>query len=231
MDLNDCVNYRGIVGGKIMITLMLEKIVCYLQNNEAWLSLVVNSVLTLLIIWQTFSLAKRQKKQEEELNSQQEKFQKELQKRQLQLDTFGYKNEIYMTITKVGQLAAEYSVCFENDIVKDKSYEQLQAIFSVYIDVLKIDIPDILAKLRQAEYFFEPYIYDVIYDVAVNFDEITGDVGKFKLYPQLLCDAEMEPQRTELLADMKERCEIINRHMIYLHSIIPKKLQINNLYD
>lgn len=214
-----------------MVISMIEKIICYLQNNEAWLSLVINSVLTLLIIWQTFSLAKRQKKQEEDLNSQQERFQKELQKRQLQLDTFGYKNEIYMNITKVGQLVAEYSVYFEKDIVRHKSYEQLRGIFSVYIDVLKIDAPEILAKLRQAEYFFESYIYNAVYDVAVNFDEIMGDVGKFNLYPQILCDEEMEPLRIELLDDMKKRCEIINRHMTYLHSIIPRKLQINNLYD
>lgn len=64
---------------------VMETIICYLKNNEEWLSLVINSVLTLLIIWQTFSLAKRQNKQDLELNIQQERFQKELQKRQLQL--------------------------------------------------------------------------------------------------------------------------------------------------
>lgn len=210
---------------------VMETIICYLKNNEEWLSLVINSVLTLLIIWQTFSLAKRQNKQDLELNIQQERFQKELQKRQLQLDTFEYKNEIYMVITKVGQLTAEYDVYFEKNIVKDKTYKQLYDIFGTYMDVLKIDVSEILAKLRQAEYFFEFYIYDVIYDVAINFNEITGDVGKFKLYPQILTDEEMEHFRNALLEDIETRCKAVNKHMVYLHSIIPQKLQLNNLYD
>lgn len=210
---------------------VMETIICYLKNNEEWLSLVINSVLTLLIIWQTFSLAKRQNKQDLELNIQQERFQKELQKRQLQLDTFEYKNEIYMVITKVGQLTAEYDVYFEKSIVKDKTYKQLYDIFGTYMDVLKIDVSEILAKLRQAEYFFEFYIYDVIYDVAINFNEITGDVGKFKLYPQILTDEEMEHFRNALLEDIETRCKAVNKHMVYLHSIIPQKLQLNNLYD
>ena len=207
---------------------VMETIICYLKNNEEWLSLVINSVLTLLIIWQTFSLAKRQNKQDLELNIQQERFQKELQKRQLQLDTFEYKNEIYMVITKVGQLTAEYDVYFEKNIVKDKTYKQLYDIFGTYMDVLKIDVSEILAKLRQAEYFFESYIYDVICDVAINFNEITGDVGKFKLYPQILTDEEMEHFRNALLEDIETRCKAVNKHMVYLHSIIPQKLQLNN---
>lgn len=99
------------------------------------------------------------------------------------------------------------------------------------MDVLKIDVSEILAKLRQAEYFFESYIYDVICDVAINFNEITGDVGKFKLYPQILTDEEMEHFRNALLEDIETRCKAVNKHMVYLHSIIPQKLQLNNLYD
>lgn len=56
-----------------------------------FLSLVITAVLTTIIIWQTAKLAKHQSVQEEEISQQQA----ELQKRQVKLDTFEYKNRIY----------------------------------------------------------------------------------------------------------------------------------------
>ena len=68
-----------------------------------FLSLVITAVLTGIIIWQTSKLAKQQSVQEEEISQQQA----ELQKRQIKLDTFEYKNRIYHALYKVFQLTGE----------------------------------------------------------------------------------------------------------------------------
>ena len=87
-------------------------LISWIVNNEillnltiSLLSFVVTSILTIVIIVQTSKLAKKQKEQEIIINKQQQDW----QKRQMRIDTFDYKNNIYRALYKVFQLTAKFA--------------------------------------------------------------------------------------------------------------------------
>ena len=190
-----------------------------------FLSLVITAVLTGIIIWQTSKLAKQQSVQEEEISQQQA----ELQKRQIKLDTFEYKNRIYHALYKVFQLTGEVQSIYKKINLKDKSMDQLYQIFDSYLKTIKIDVPETLWVFKQAEYILPDNIYSSVYDIAGNLNELTGNIGKFNLYPKILAEHEIEEYKKELLEDIQIRSNQINKHVLFINSIMKKELSISNL--
>lgn len=203
----------------------IEKHQIFLDIAISFLSFVVTTILTVVIIRQTSRLAKKQSEQELLINKQQE----ELQKRQIRIDTFDYKNSIYHALYKVFQMTGEIEVIFSKISLKEKTAEQLYQMFSILRDQLKIDVSETMWLFKQAEYILPPNIYDSVRAISKNFDELTGDVGKFELYPKILTEDELETEKQKLLEDISDRAKQINDHVYFITSVMPQELDISSL--
>lgn len=191
----------------------------------ALLSLLVTSILTVIIIVQTAKLAKKQNEQEKLINKQQE----DLQKRQIRIDTFDYKNNIYHALYKVFQMTGEIEDIISKISLKEKTAEQLYQMFDILRELLKIDVSETMWLFKQAEYILPSNIYDSVRVISKNFDELTGDVGKFSLYPKILTTDELETEKQKLLEDIRDRVKQINDRVCFITSVMPKELDISSL--
>ena len=210
----------------------LGALIAWIVNNEIllnlailFLSFVVTSILTIVIIAQTSKLAKKQNEQEIKINEQQQDW----QKRQMRIDTFDYKNNIYRALCKVFQLTGEIADIFPKIRLYEKEMDQLCQLFDILLSQLKIDVSETLWLFKQAEYILPENIYASVRDIAKDFDELTGDIGKFKFYPTILTPEEVDAEKRKLLDDILYRAEQINRHVLFITTIMPQELDISAL--
>ena len=196
-----------------------------LNTILAFLSFIITSVLTFVIIYQTSKLSKQQSKQEMEISKQQA----ELQKRQIRLDTFDYKNNIYHALHKVFQMTGEIHDMFEKIELDKKPMDKLYLLFDSYREQLRIDVSDTMWLFKQAEYILPSNIYESVYDISKSFNELTGDISKFKLFALILTNEEIETEKKKLLQDIKMRCDQINSHVLFIDTIMPTELFIRNI--
>lgn len=211
----------------------------WVETNEIWLNIIISAVsavfsiiLTAIIIRQTSKLANQQSEQELRINQQEEKLQLELQRRQALLDTFEHRNTIYRAINKVFQLTTEYRDLFEKiqgDLEK-KPCDKLFELFDLYRTTIDINVSETLWLFKQAEYVFAPNIHETIKQISAEFNEMTGSVAKLKVFPKILTPDELEKSKLELLADIYVRSQRINKHIYFIESIMPRELDIHNLY-
>lgn len=194
-----------------------------------FLMLIVTTILTVKIICQTNKLSKKQIEQELMLNSKQE----ELQKRQIRIETFDYKSDIYHALYKVFKMSAtiQYNIY---DIIgtkglSEKTCEQLFGLFNASIEVDKIVPSEVLWLFKQAEYIYPVNIYPSIKAISKDFDELAGNIGKFNLYPKILTENELEEEKHKLIEDIYTKAKNINSHVAFIESIIPYELSISNL--
>ena len=207
-------------------------LISWIVNNEillnltiSLLSFVVTSILTIVIIVQTSKLAKKQKEQEIIINKQQQDW----QKRQMRIDTFDYKNNIYRALYKVFQLTGEIEDIFSKISLHEKQMDHLHQLFDILRSQLKMDVSETLWLFKQAEYILPEYIYASVRDIAKDFDELTGDIGKLKCYPTILTPEEVDAEKRKLLDDILYRAEQINRHVLFITTIMPQELDISAL--
>lgn len=210
----------------------LGALISWIVSNEillnltiSFLSFVVTSILTIVIIAQTSKLAKKQNEQEIKINEQQQDW----QKRQMRIDTFDYKNNIYRALCKVFQLTGEIVDIFPKIRIYEKEMDQLCQLFDILLSQLKIDVSETLWLFKQAEYILPENIYASVRDIAKDFDELTGDIGKFKFYPTILTPEEVDAEKNKLLDDIQYRAEQINRHVLFITTIMPHELDISAL--
>lgn len=212
--------------------IVMGNLLIYLENNEAWISLIlsflsiiITTILTVIIISQTSKLANKQSEQEKIINEQQ----KELQKRQIRLDSFEYKCDIYHALYKVFQLTEEFESFFEKIDLEKKSMDKLYQVFNICKQQVGIDVSEIMWLFKQSEFILPDKIFQSIYDIAIHFNEMTGDIAKFNLYPSILLESEIEQEKKNLLDDILYRSKLINEHRLSINSIMRKELDISNL--
>lgn len=202
----------------------IEENEVFLDLSISMLSFVVTSVLTIVIIMQTSKLAKKQSKQDLLINKQQE----DLQKRQMRIDTFDYKNTIYHALYKVFQMTAEIEDIFSHVNLGQKDMAQLYMMFEIIREQLKIDVSETMWLFKQAEYILPENIYLSVSAISRDFNELTGDIGKLKLFPAILNEDELSEEKENLLDDILFRAQQINKHVLFIESIMPIELDITN---
>ena len=147
----------------------------------------------------------------------------------MKIDTFDYKNNIYQALYKVFQMTGEIEYTFSKICLQKKQMEQLYQLFDILRSQLKIDVSETLWLFRQAEYILPANIYASVYDIAGNFNELSGDIGKFNLYPTILTPDELVEEKRKLLDDILARAKQINSHILFINSIMPHELDISSL--
>lgn len=191
----------------------------------SFFSLLSTTVLTILIIHQTHNLAKQQTELEQHLNKQQ----LEMQKRQIRLESFSYKIEIYKALHNAFQFTGEVESLYNTIDIYKKNYDQLYPLFSSLLENMNKSTTDTLWLFKQAEFIISPNIYSAIKDISFHFDQLSGSIAKLKLYPLILLEDEMETEKKKVLDCILHHAEKINTYVLYINSVMPHEISINQL--
>lgn len=208
----------------------------WIEYNENWLSVsimfasfLVSAFLTGLIIWQTKRLNQNQQELEKSINNQQI----ELQKRQIQIDSYPYKREIYTNVFQVLALCDQLKNITETIDLNDRSPEEIFEVFSLLQEQYVPDRKQALWILREAEYVLSSQIAHVVLDIRNNYDTICTHFIVINTFSKL--DAEFvngyakEMTKSYNIEKIVECCNKIVNHTTYIENVFPKELNISLL--
>lgn len=206
----------------------------WIECNEQWislciaiLSLLVNTILTGFIIWQTKRLNQNQQELEKSISNQQI----ELQKRQIQIDSYPYKREIYTNVFQVLALCDQLKNITETVDLNDLSPEQIFEVFSLLQEQYVPDRKQTLWILREAEYVLSSQIAHVVLDIRDNYDTMCTHFIVINTFSKL--DAEFvngyakELTKSYNIEKIVECCNKIVNHTTYIENVFPTELNIS----
>lgn len=208
----------------------------WIYNNEKWLSLIIQSLnvfisfgLSLLIIFQTRKLNEKQITFELEQNNKQ----LEYQKRQIHLDTYPYKREIYTHVFNVLELCNQ----FEEMISKIDLFTLPPAKIKDFLVILQNHyVPDTgkaLWSMREAEYVLPSNISSIVVDIRKNYDTMCSNLMWVDNFSKILEENKLEQlikdEIKKSIENAIECCKKINKHARYIENIMPVELNISDL--
>lgn len=187
--------------------------------------MVFTLILTGIIIYQTSKNSRKQLELTKNINQQQ----KSIQKRQLKVDIYPYKREIYVHLTKVYEFTHTLNNLFERIDLKIKSGKD---IFGIYQNLQKQFVPDVfetLWRLRESKYIMPSSLCNNIDLIRTNFDEILTLLYSFNLYADILTPEEFDEIKISSLEKIEASCKIILSNRNLIESMIIEELNISNL--
>ncbi len=204
----------------------------FLITNENIITMIINIlgivftiILTGIIIFQTSKNSRKQLELTKNINQQQNS----IQKRQIKLDIYPYKREIYVHITKVYEFTHTLNQLFERIDLKNKSGKDIFGIYQGLQKQFILDVFETLWSLRESKYILPSSISNTIDDIRTNFDEIQSLLYSFNFYDNILTQEEFNEIKISNLEKIEASCKIIlsNRNMI--ESQLIDELNISNL--
>lgn len=211
-------------------------IIQWLSFNEkliticiSFLSLMVSSILTFLIIKQTKTLNNQQMQIEENLNLKQI----EMQKRQIRVDSYPYKREIYCYVFAVLELCHQLQDLIKSVNLKSKDPAQLLEFFKILQEQYVPDTQKALWGMREAEYVLPKNISLAVIDIRKNYDSMCAHFTAPASVAKVLTPYEMETQIDEIkqhnIDEAIACCNKIVKHTSFIESIMPSELDISEL--
>lgn len=187
------------------------------------IGVIISALLTYLIIKQTNIQNKKQTDLEKEINKQQVT----MQQRQIKVDIFPHKRELYLNLYKVLEFSDNlYSLTKSIDFGK-RPYKSVYQIYEVLQKQYLGDIQIIIQSLREADYILPKHISPTVNEVSNAFDSLCGKFIEINLFSTILTDQEISSKKEQQFEDIKEYCKIINSKARFLTSIIPLELNIS----
>ena len=207
-----------------------------IEYNEQWLSLfiaflslLVNTILTGFIIWQTKRLNQNQQELEKSINNQQI----ELQKRQIQIDSYPYKREIYTYVFQVLQLCDQLKNITETLDLNDLTSEQIFDLFTLLQEQNAPDSKNALWSMRESEYVLSKNIAHIVLDIRKNYDTMCTHFIAIKTYSNLYKESEIgilkELTKSFNIEKAVECCNNIVSQTSYIENVFPTELNISLL--
>jgi len=207
----------------------MEKIISWITENEVWLtviisfaSLIATIVLTVLIIRQTKKLNEKQSKMEETINEQQII----LQKRQLSVDTFPYKREIYSYVYSIFEMCEAINTTVKNERLYDYDYDQVNDYFSIIKDQYVPNMRKTIWCLRESEYILPDDISGTVLRIMNEFNEMCFCFQSLKVIKKLATEQELDEIKKQHIDDGLRMCKEILKFVSFIESIMPTELDI-----
>jgi hypothetical protein len=189
------------------------------------IEVIISSLLTFIIIKQTYKLNKMQNAMEEKLNYQQSL----LQKRQIKIDTFPYKRELYLNLFKVLEFSNFLTETLFKLDISNKSAADIYQIYKVAEENYLGDSIEIVGSLRESEYILPLNISSTVVVINKTFDNICARFMVLGTLSKALTNEELQKTKTLNIDSIKEGCLLINSRVPFLQSIMAKELDISTL--
>lgn len=195
----------------------------------AFLSLVITSILTFLIIKQTKKLNRQQLEIEESINLKQI----EMQKRQICVDSYPYKREIYCHVFAVLELCHQMQDLLKSVNLYSKNSTEILEFFNILQEQYVPESKKALWSMREAEYVLPENISQAVIDIRKNYDSMCSHFTAPASISKVLTPHEMETQIEEIkrhnIYEAIECCNKIIKHTSFIESVMPSELNISNL--
>lgn len=186
----------------------------------SFLSLIISTVLTVLIIKQTKNIAKDQLILQNQLNQRQNDFESKQLKMQQRPDRF----EAFKTIFKI----YNYIACLEmgKKTLDQNTYEQVGAYFKACDQVTQVAVEDINMKLFTGELVVSSHVKPTFEKIRNLFWEMSENIARFYLSElNILTETEKEKEKERLSVIWKYASEISKTNM-YITSIIESEISL-----
>jgi|GEM_PF-2165024 len=219
-------------------------IVEWISTNESWLvviiafaEVVITTILTVKIIRQTKNLNDKQDEFEEKnakeraaLDKQLNEQQLEMQRKQLRVDTFPYKREIYKNTFRIMEF------CHNIKQYLDLPVEQFDAEkwYTLYKGTCEKFVPneyEALWSMRESEYLLPPEIFFCVKDIRQSFDKIGAAFIAMPIVEKAINEVggdAIENRRT-MLKDIKEKCDNILKFTNEIEFSFPRELNLSGI--
>ena len=202
------------------------------MNCSDWIAIVdvvITAILTAIIIFQTHKLNKKQLDFERRVSQRDE----DLQKRQIQIDTFPYKREIYESVFSIFECCNYLKILSEKVDLNSRTGKELTEIFSLICKQYVPDTKAVLWSLREAEYILPESLSNPILEIRKCFDRICSNYNCLGTIESILTSLELqqtfpETKKGNLDAALLD-CEMILSNVRFIESALPKELKIAGL--
>lgn len=195
----------------------------------AFTSLVITSLLTFLIIKQTKKLNRQQLEIEESINHKQI----EMQKRQICVDSYPYKREIYCHVFAVLELCHQMQDLLKSVNLYSKNSTEILEFFNILQEQYVPESKKALWSMREAEYVLPENISLAVIDIRKNYDSMCAHFTAPASISKVLTTQEMETQIEEIkrhnIDEAIECCNKIVKHTSFIESVMPSELNISKL--
>lgn len=195
----------------------------------AFTSLVITSLLTFLIIKQTKKLNRQQLEIEESINLKQI----EMQKRQICVDSYPYKREIYCHVFSVLELCHQMLGLLKSVNLYSKNSTEILEFFNILQEQYVPESKKALWSMREAEYVLPENISLAVIDIRKNYDSMCAHFTAPASISKVSTTQEMETQIEEIkrhnIDEAIECCNKIVKHTSFIESVMPSELNISKL--
>lgn len=151
----------------------MDAFLAWLEKYELLMELIITIVtisLSLLAVFQTKSIAKRQLEQEKNIAKQQT----DLQERQIKISVYEQKNEINKALNIVFNVVTRMNYLFKHLDVETLSQSKIYDLLKYFVQ--EIDDKNISYILEQSRYFLNSEVYQKIRMLVVCFSSITTNI-------------------------------------------------------
>lgn len=183
----------------------------WICENSIWLGIlistlemIITAVLTFIIIYQTRKNNNAVQKLEKQISDRDV----DLQRKQLKLELFPYKREIYRNLISVFSFCEMYENLDRKISLKDKSAKQLYDIVDAIREQMGIDKYNIRKDLLESKYIFPERIANEIINTANRFEEFSSSFSILRTMDDQLTEEEKE----EIIPEMIERTLLTARN-------------------
>ena len=166
--------------------------------------MIITAVLTFIIIYQTRKNNNAVQKLEKQISDRDV----DLQRKQLKLELFPYKREIYRNLISVFSFCEMYENLDRKISLKDKSAKQLYDIVDAIREQMGIDKYNIRKDLLESKYIFPERIANEIINTANRFEEFSSSFSILRTMDDQLTEEEKE----EIIPEMIERTLLTARN-------------------
>lgn len=211
-------------------------VITWLSENELWLSILISSLsvfftllLTVMIIIQTWKLNNKQIEFDLLIHSKQA----ELQKREIRLNSYPYKREIYSFVFSVLELCEQFEEISRSVDFHSKTPEQLHEILIIFQNQYVPDTRKALWSMREAEYVLPRNISTIVTYIRRDYDSMCSNLMALVSISKMMAQNELEKQFKEVMKSNIEEalncCRRINAHKQFIEAIMPEELNISEL--